>query len=217
MKTFIYSFLLTTLFASSLWSMNPEPKSSGTVEITRFSGARIMDLISLNWNTIGEKNNLGFEIERKSQFDQRWQTVGFVHGRGTARGDKGYAFVEKLMGEEVLLYRLKQIDVFGNSFYSQAVTVTPDQISGSMRVSPEQKRHVVEYNRISFVLPTDGLVRVTVHDAYGREVHTVASALQLSAGYHVIPFGSTSLASGTYSVRLETVNGTYVQTLIRTL
>ena len=125
--------------------------------------------------------------------------------------------MEKLNGQEVLLYRLKQIDIFGNSLYSQAVTVTPDQISGSMRVSPEQKRHVVEYNRISFVLPTESAVRVTVHDVFGREVRTVAAKMQLSSGYHVIPFGSTSLSDGTYSVRLETVDGTYVQTLIKNL
>ncbi|MFA6232727.1 MAG: T9SS type A sorting domain-containing protein [Bacteroidota bacterium] len=198
--------------------MHPDPQNGiGTVEITRFSGARIQNLITLNWNTIGEKNNLGFEIERKSQYDHKWRTVGFVHGRGTAIGDKGYAFVERLTAREVLLYRLKQIDTFGNYLYSQALTVTPDQIPASMRVSAEQKRHVVEYNRISFALPNESVVRVTVHDIYGREVSTVAKELLLSPGYHVIPFGSDALPAGTYAVRLRTADGTYVQTLIKTL
>ncbi|MFZ1730371.1 MAG: hypothetical protein WBQ23_16535 [Bacteroidota bacterium] len=216
MKLFTYSLLLLTLISTQLRAVNPEPVSNKTVEITRFSGARIQDMITLNWNTIGETNNLGFEIERKSQFDQKWQTVGFIHGRGTARGDKGYAFVEKLIGQEVLLYRLKQIDLFGNSLYSQAVTVTPDQIFGSMRVSREQPRHIIEYNRISFALPMESVVRVSVHDVFGREVCVVATELVLSAGFHVIPFGSISLPAGTYCIRLKTAEATYVQTLIKT-
>ncbi len=209
-------YLTIVLAALTCPAAASEPTNiSGSVDIRRFSVARIQDMITLNWNTRGERNNLGFEIERKSQFEEQWTTIGFMRGRGTANGDQDYAFVEKLNSREVLLYRLKQIDTRGNAMYSQAVMVTPDEIPASMRVSPGLKQHMVEYNRISFALPRESAVLITVHDVFGRILRTVAEE-QFTAGYHVIPFGSVSLPPGLYNVRLQTRAGVLTQTLIKT-
>lgn len=214
MKNFITLVIVLVAISSSAVASEPKLAHNGDVEISRFSVARIQDIITLNWNTEGERNNLGFEIERKSQFEEQWTTIGFMRGRGTASGEKEYAFVEKLNSREVLLYRLKQIDTYGNALYSQAVIVTPDKIPASMRVSPGLNRHLVEYNRISFALPKGSGVIITVHDIFGRILRTVVEE-HFAAGYHVIPFGSVSLPAGLYNVRLQTRDGVLTRTLIK--
>ena len=215
MKHLIYLIILLTLGAPLL-ATPAEQKVAANVEISRFSAARIQNLITLNWNTLGESNNLGFEIERRSQFDADWQTVAYIRGRGTATSGQSYSFVEKMDMNAVLFYRLKQIGLTGASMYTQAVTVTPDILGASMRVSRPAGPGKIEYNQVSFVLPKEGSVRISVHDVFGREVRTVAQEKYLSTGYHVLPFGSTALPAGTYSVRLETTEGTLVETLIKT-
>ncbi len=215
MKTASLVLFFVMSFAAVTNAAAPRPTAADGVQISQFSAARIQDLITLNWNTLGERNNLGFEIERKSQFEEKWQTVGYLRGRGTAAGSKDYAFVERLSSTEVVLYRIKQIDVSGSFLYSQAVTVTPDQFRASMLVSPVADHPSVEYNRLSFALPADCRVSAAVHDVYGRKVHTISDGQRLDAGYHVIPFGSASLAPGVYSVRLVTDAGTFVRTFTK--
>jgi hypothetical protein len=215
MKHLIYLIILLNL-GSPVLAAPSELISEASVEISRFSAARIQNLITLNWNTVGESNNLGFEIERRSQFDSKWQTVAYVRGRGTATSGQSYSFVERMDLNAVLFYRLKQIGLTGASMYTQAVTVTPDILGASMRVSRPSGTGKIEYNQVSFVLPKEGTVRISVHDVFGREVRTVAQEKHMNTGYHVLPFGSAALPAGTYSVRLETTDGTLVETLLKT-
>lgn len=215
MKRQIYLILFLAC-STPLLAFPPGQKTVANVEISRFSAARIQNLITLNWNTLGEVNNLGFEIERRSQFDADWQTVAYIRGRGTPTSGQSYSFVEKMDLNAVLFYRLKQIGITGSSMYTQAVTVTPDILGASMRVSRPSGARTIEYNQVSFVLPKEGMVRITVYDVFGREVRTVAQEKHMVTGYHVLPFGSTALPAGTYSVRLETTEGTLVETLLKT-
>lgn len=193
-----------------------EPRPSTDVAIARFSAARIRDLITLNWNTLGEANNLGFEIERRSQFETRWQTVAYLRGSGSDGSGKRYSYVEQVEAHTVMFYRLKQIDVFGNALYTPAVTVTPERFDASIRVSSVQRTTAIEYDQVSLALPQAGAVHVRIFDALGRELTRLAERRVLTAGFHVIPFQSADLRPGVYSVRLETENGTLVEMLTKT-
>jgi hypothetical protein len=219
MKPIIYILLSMTVplltFLPHIASASESSVARG-VEISRFSASRIQNLISLNWNTVGERNTLGFEIERRSQFDADWRTIAFVRAQGTAIVGQVYSFVESMDMQAVLFYRLKQIDASGSAMYTQSVTVMPDEYSASMRVNPAPRNRKVEYNQISFVLPNEGMVRFSVHDVYGRPLLGLSKDRVLDAGFHVVPFGSVALPAGVYSVRLETTEGTFTGTLIKT-
>ncbi|MDZ7622910.1 MAG: hypothetical protein U5J96_00460 [Ignavibacteriaceae bacterium] len=52
------------------------------VELISFTGEQAESSILLNWSTASELNNLGFEVERKTE-NEEWRTIGFVEGKGT--------------------------------------------------------------------------------------------------------------------------------------
>lgn len=205
------------LFLLLLGSHSPasEPRPSTDVAIARFTAARFRDLITLNWNTLAETNNLGFEIERRSQFDTHWQTVAYLRGRGSETVGERYSYVEQVAAHTVVFYRLKQIDVSGRALYTPAVTVTPEHFETSIRVSSVQRKRTIAYDQVSLALPQAGMVRIRVFDTYGRELRELAEERVLPAGFHVLPFQSSALARGVYSVRLETAAGTLVELLTR--
>ena len=55
---------------------------------------------------------------------------------------------------------------------------------------------------ISFSIPEDVHVTLTIFDVYGREVKQLADAV-MTAGHHTLEFDGSDLASGTYMYRLE--------------
>jgi hypothetical protein len=55
---------------------------------------------------------------------------------------------------------------------------------------------------ISYGIPTEARVSLTVHDVLGRTVMTLVDDLQ-GPGYHSVPFVASELASGVYFVRLQ--------------
>jgi hypothetical protein len=58
---------------------------------------------------------------------------------------------------------------------------------------------------IEYQLPSDGIVTLIVYDALGREVATVASGHQ-PAGYYVVKWDASSVASGIYFARFIVTN-----------
>ncbi len=67
---------------------------------------------------------------------------------------------------------------------------------------------------VSFSVPMPGLVAVTVHDALGRQIRTLANSYH-RAGKYSLPFDGTGLSSGVYFVRLKA--GGVIQTKKMTL
>ena len=59
--------------------------------------------------------------------------------------------------------------------------------------------------RISYSLPKDGLVKITVFDVLGKEVTTLVNNVQ-TAGAYVFEFNASSLTSGIYFYKLEAGN-----------
>ena len=51
------------------------------VELTSFTASQYNNKVELNWITVSEKNNRGFEIER-SLDGKQFSTIGFQSGNG---------------------------------------------------------------------------------------------------------------------------------------
>lgn len=96
--------------------------ASGTsypVELMSFTASVQKNKVELRWKTASEKNNHGFEIERKlTSTGSRWKQIGFVKGFGTTAEPQVYSFVDKIQTAGTVSYRLKQIDRDGNFTYS---------------------------------------------------------------------------------------------------
>ncbi len=100
-----------------------------------FSGENIDNKILLNWNTLTEINNNGFDIERS--FDNNLFTkIGFVNGAGNSLSTKNYQYTDDLkdlgnansFGNKIY-YRLKQMDYDAAYHYSKTISVDAPSLS----------------------------------------------------------------------------------------
>jgi len=64
--------------------------------------------------------------------------------------------------------------------------------------------------KISYSLPTSGLVNLTIYDLLGKEIRILVSEFQ-SAGLYSINFNANKLASGIYFYNLQ-VGNDFVET-----
>jgi len=88
------------------------PASALPVELTTFTGNIINNNVLLKWSTATESNNVGLNIERKS--NSTWEKIGFIAGKGNSNNLSDYQFTDKTPTGKTVDYRLKQLDNNGN-------------------------------------------------------------------------------------------------------
>ncbi|PLX23321.1 MAG: hypothetical protein C0600_14945 [Ignavibacteria bacterium] len=200
--------ILLLIFLIPLLAKAEVPEEgNAAVELSQFSAVWIDNIIALSWNTTVERNNLGFEIERRGQFDIRWSTVGFVRGSGRDLNGRAYSYTEHLVPDKVMMYRIRQVTNDGRSLVSPALTLVPNGLSNSFCVRTANSNPFRSWANAEFVLAREGRVSLKVYDIHGNQKLCIADNAELAAGHHVIPFGSQKLPQGTYTVRLITADG----------
>lgn len=118
------------------WMLTYQRQITGPLPVTglEFSVLKESTSARLQWTTIGEVNNLGFEVQRSTN-GTSFDSIGFVNAH--LPGETGnYFFIDNNPGSNRIFYRLKQKDVDGIRFtYSQikAVDFTTD---GKTKVYP---------------------------------------------------------------------------------
>lgn len=169
------------------------------VELTSFVATAIGNDVQLNWSTATEKNNQGFEVQRKSNGE--YQTVGFISGNGTTVQPQSYTYIDKNVSAGSYTYRLKQIDFSGQFEYSPEVNV---DVLGVKEFSLAQN-YPNPFNpttTLSFNLAVDSKVSLKIFDVLGQEVITLLNETK-SAGTHNVTFDAGKLNSGVYFYRID--------------
>ena len=102
------------------------------VELSSFSALVLGSTVKLNWTTMTEINNFGFEVERLAFNNSGWTKIGFIPGNGNSNSIKMYSFIDSDIQSGKYAYRLKQIDNDGAYEYSNEIEVNlgfPDDFS----------------------------------------------------------------------------------------
>lgn len=176
------------------------------VELTSFNATTFNNSVTLNWLTVSEVNNYGFEIEKTLINDQptanNWQKVGFVEGSGTTNSPKKYSFTETNLTSGKYSYRLKQIDRDGKIEYSKEVEVTVANAPKEFTLSQNYPNPFNPSTVISYQIPVNDHVSLTIYDALGREVGILVNETK-EAGYYSAAFDASKLSSGIYFARLQ--------------
>lgn len=175
------------------------------VEMTSFTASVNKNSVTLNWSTATELNNMGFDIERKS--DGNWSKIGFVQGKGTTSEKSIYSFTDENLEFGKFTYRLKQVDFDGSFSYSTIVEV---EIGVPVNFSLEQN-YPNPFNPstiIKYSLPVESKVKLSIFNMLGEEVAQLVNET-LSAGYHQLEWDGTNnfgqkVSSGIYFYRIET-------------
>ncbi len=172
--------------------------------------------VLLEWGTLSELNNYGFEVQRRTANDTVFRTLphGFVPGHGTTGVPQFYSFADSNMPSGVLYYRLKQIDLDGRFHFTDAVRV---DVLLAVQRSHRAARFALEQNypnpvnpttTIRFEIPelgqTVGDVKATlkVYDVLGRDVATLVRE-DLAPGRYEVTWTAEGFSSGVYVYRLQ--------------
>jgi len=182
------------------------------VELASFSATLTGSTVSLEWRTITELNNLGFEIERQSVKGKEpgnWSSLGFIEGKGTTSDPTDYSFEDKNIdpSSSLIRYRLKQIDLDGSFEYSDIVEVS---YFANINFSLDQN-YPNPFNpstKISWKSSVSSWQILKVFDVLGNEIATLVDEYRL-AGRYEVEFNTVetrhgvSLPSGVYFYQLK--------------
>ncbi|MDP4116439.1 MAG: T9SS type A sorting domain-containing protein [Bacteroidota bacterium] len=182
------------------------------VELSSFTASVNNNSVILNWSTATEKNNSGFEIERKAE-GANWQKLGFVAGNGTTTEKRNYSFADASISNGSYSYRLKQIDFDGSVNYSSETAVDFSK-NFNYSLSQNYPNPFNPSTQIKFSVAAPGMVTLKVYNILGKEVASLINEHK-EAGNYTYNFNAQNLSSGVYFYTVKT--GNFVQTKKMTL
>jgi hypothetical protein len=160
----------------------------------------------LNWVTASEKNNHGFEVQRKVA--DEFIPIAFIEGHGTTTETHRYSYTDRNLEPGIYTYRLKQVDLNGAHYYYDElfVEITPP---AAFDLSQNYPNPFNPSTKISYNLAVDSRVTLTVYNLLGETVTTLVNT-NVPAGEQEIVFDASDLNSGVYFYRIDAVgvNGT---------
>lgn len=145
----------------------------------------------LQWSSLTESNNTGFEVQRSVGTPNGFTKIGFVDSKaknGNSQTEIHYAFEDKKpVNGATVFYRLKQVDMDGKSSYSDIRTIKPRKENAAWKVYPNPSS-----GSITIKPGLQGKQRVLLLDQHGALVRSMDSAVDtltidgLSAGLYVL-------------------------------
>ena len=108
------------------------------VKLKSFNANRKQARVELNWVTVTEQNNSGFELQRNSGAGG-WQVVDFIPSQatdGNSQAELHYYYSDANDARGVTQYRLKQIDIDNHFMYSAIRAVQGMSQSGRTLIIP---------------------------------------------------------------------------------
>jgi hypothetical protein len=183
-----------TFYNGSMDRTGPYSPYVGTplsVEFQSFTGERSNQNIRLEWSTVTEKNNDYFLLERSTDA-LRWQTIATDNGAGNSSTLNEYSFQDMSAPNDLVYYRLKQVDFDGEFSYASIVSV---------QRSTENSTELSVYPN-----PTRGIVHI---DILGGELSKVRDIYLIDFLGHKTPLNKTLLTTKTIDLS-EMEKGVYM-------
>ena len=163
----------------------------------------------LEWITLSEINNYGFEVQRSADSTHYQSIPGtFIPGHGTTNEPQHYSFTDSTVAAGAWYYRLKQIDLDGSVHYSEGVHVNAvtdvkeAEVPTVFSLSQNYPNPFNPSSTIQYGLPQNAFVKLTVYNAIGQQVAQLVNEQQ-QAGYHNVVFRADGLASGMYLYKIQ--------------
>ncbi len=163
----------------------------------------------LLWTTLAEQNNIGFEVQRSSD-GVSYVPIGFMNSLaagGNSQVPLKYTFTDNDPTGKRQYYRLRQVDIGGNSKLSNIVLIKSDNPAlitlNGFFPNPAT-------TTINMMIGSPGKDKITavVFDMTGKTVLT--KSLNVETGNNTIPLEIAALAGGNYMIKLISSNGQVV-------
>lgn len=164
------------------------------INLIHFDVRRLNEKALLQWSTASEIDNKGFEIQH-SLDGMTWEKLSFMAGANNSFQRLDYEFVHESPKEGVNYYRLKQIDLNEDFFYTSIRSVEFEQIkTPAIRIFPNPAKELLRISNFS----GNGII----YNLTGQKVFSFL-ATDASIDY----FNIQMLPSGTYQLVLEDEKG----------
>jgi hypothetical protein len=182
------------------------------VQISSFTALSVPPRgVLLEWTTISEMHNFGFEVQRRPASELQFSTLpnSFVPGHGTTLEPQHYSFRDTAVAQGSWHYRLKQIDFDGTVHFTDHVTVSvltvvheEAEVPRAFDLGQNFPNPFNPSTTFSFDIPVAAFVQVKVFDMLGREVAILASK-ETTPGRYSVVWDATGMATGVYVYRLH--------------
>jgi hypothetical protein len=174
-------------------SISPLP-----IELLNFSVSEEKQNVLLSWQTLSEKNNNYFTIQRSSDLIT-WNDISDIKAAGNSNSLINYSFKDRNPLKGISYYRLKQSDLDGKSTYSAMASVSLVN-NGTIAIYPnptENELTLEGYNVEN--------VNFRLIDNLGQEMPVKFSA---QPGKTMIDL--TEIPGGIYNLLVETIDKRYL-------
>jgi hypothetical protein len=176
---------------------NPLP-----VELKSFNVYAVNNLVSINWVTASEKNNLGFEIEKRID-SQQWEKISFIPASGTSSEQKIYNYEFAATSSGLHFFRLKQIDLDGSVSYSDEIQVDIELIPNKLVLYGNYPNPFNPTTSIEFSVPRNGIAKLSVYNSIGECIADLFNGNVKAQQTYSIKFNASPFPSGVYITTLE--------------
>ncbi len=188
-----------------------EQTFSVPVELSEFTANEINGAVELNWETVSEKNNYGFDVERRKGNDE-YKKIFFMPGAGTTNQHQVYSYLDKDVTSGYYYYRLKQLDMNGSSVFHAEIQLT---IAPPLEFALHQNfpNPFNPTTTLAYDLAADVPVKLVIYNTKGQVVNIVVNGKKAAGRYQVLIDGSL-WPSGIYFVRLTAGKFSFVKKII---
>jgi hypothetical protein len=204
-----------SIFYAGSVSLGPVP-----IQLSSFTGAALANgHVRLDWRTLSELNNYGFEVQRSAENQNNYHSLPnvFVPGHGTTNEPQVYQYVDSSAMSGTWFYRLKQMDLDGSIHYSDGVRVSTLTDVPEKPVLPTEFTLKQNYpnpfnpsTTIDFAVPQASHVLVEVYNLLGQRVATLVNET-MPAGFYSRRFAADGLTSGLYFYRMTAGEFSYLR------
>ena len=166
---------------------------------------------ALNWTTISELNNAGFDIEHASPVrggGLNFTKIGFIKGNGTTLHSNDYQYKALNLAPGTHYFRLRQVDLDGNYAYTSIKALDVLETVNTMVLYPNPASNQV---LIESSVLLKGETTIEVFDVLG-----VCVMKKIVSDTQLIELDVTDLAASSYTIRVHAENSASILRLIVT-
>lgn len=165
--------------------------------------------VNVIWKTVGEKNTKSFVVE-KSANGVDFTTINTIAATGNSIIENIYSIVDRNVNTEVVYYRIKMIDINGNSNYSKVATIKMNgKNSFEVLINPVMNKELkVQLNNLP-----KGSYAIEILNSLGQKLQQTQLTLNSNTVSQTVHLNS-EIISGLYFIRLIGMNINQTNTVI---
>ncbi len=180
------------------------------VQLSSFIGYFVTNnSVKLEWETISEKNNFGFYVEKFNSSLNSFVTVSdLIPGVGHSLQPQRYTWTDENAIEQNLQYRLMQVDNDGLVSYFGPIMLNPTSVKDNeiipavFKLYPNYPNPFNPKTLIKFSVAKSGFTTLKVYNILGNEVATLYSGNAEAGKIYQIEFDASQHTSGIYFSKL---------------